>query len=213
MNFKLLGLMLFSIMLLGSVFALPPSVTMDAPFSVRDLVAGQTYLMDFNVVDYNAGIEPNPPQIKLYYSSTAGSYSNLIVWDTNLSNTTGVVCYPDQNFVTSRRCEYSWMPSVSIPTGTYWIDYNFIDTNVLGLHYYTGSSTRSFNIQLLPTGNATTGCGLIIWIVPLFGILLAFFVVMQLMAGKFSPALVTLSIGGVIGIVIVWGFGTAMCVI
>ena len=218
MNFKLFGIIFVTLFLCGTVFAEnQPDINFIYP-SGQELTP-TTITLDFNVADYNGDgvLRPVAPQLKLYYSTTPGTFQNLIVWDTNLSNNTGIVC-ADVNFFETTNCDYNWTIPSSIAAHTYYIDYNLMDHNTSsaspGYAYqpWTGYSD-SFIVQLLPSGSATTGCGLIAWIAPLFGMLLAFFVIMQLMAGKFSPALVTLSIAGIIGIVIVWGFSSAICVI
>ena len=204
-------------MLIGSAFAAfeSPSVTINLPSSGQKLTTGN-FTIDFNVIDYNATANNrvSVPQLKLYYSNTAGAFTNLIVWDTNLNNATTMTC-ADANFVNTTNCTYAWAIPTTFATGTYFIDYNLMDNNNGGTMAYTNftGSSSSFIVQQLSADSNLSGCGLIVLIVPLFGMLLAFFVVMQLMAGKFSPALVSLSIAGVIGIVIVWGFGSAICVI
>lgn len=210
MDFKLLGMLVIGLMILTTAFAYTnPTITSIKPAAGETLTPG-TYTLDFNIRDYNGTTtyQGNPPQLKIYWSQSSGAYANLIIYDTNLQNTTGVRC-ADANFFDLTDCNYTWVIPSTWSAGTYYFDYNFLDVN--GTTTYKGF-TGSSGAWSFQTMNAAS-CGLVAWIAPLFGLLLAFFVVMQLMAGKFSPAMVTMSIAAVIGIVIVWGFSSAICVI
>lgn len=66
---------------------------------------------------------------------------------------------------------------------------------------------KPFNTEGIPD------CGLYVWLAPLLGMLLALFVIMQLMTGKFSVSMVSMCVAGVIGIVIVWAFSASICVL
>ena len=120
-------LLIFSlilVLLIGGAFAVPTII----PTSIGNVQSGDTVNINFTLLDENTLDTNNfPSQLKLYYSTESGLYTNLIVSDTNLANGAIVIC-DDYNFSTTQNCYYTWtIPTLSVRS--YSIDYNFILTS------------------------------------------------------------------------------------
>lgn len=115
-----LSLMVF----LSSVFAAAPSIILDAP-------NGNQYISgDYNIAFYakDIDIESNADGtlwVDIYYSSVRFGFSNSIVNDGNLFDSSLFSC-EDQNFADYTLCTYSWDTNTVID-GNYYIDLNIHD--------------------------------------------------------------------------------------
>jgi len=88
-----------------------------------DIVGGTTSI-DFNMQDVNRTLTP---QAKIYYSASAGAYTNLIYYDTNLLDANNIIC-DSYDFTTTQNCSYSWDVN-GITDGTNYIDLNVFNTD------------------------------------------------------------------------------------
>lgn len=204
MNVKQIGLMMLVIMLSMSVFA-APAVTASNPGTLtNDTTATLTFTLKDENPDANWA-----NNLKIYYSTTSGAYQHLIVNDTNIANGLLVDCaVSDSNLLVARTCTYAWtVPSnATMPTGYYYIDYNFIPT-VPGTTGYTASTTV-FKLE------TTTGCATMLWTFGLIVLVLAAFGAMRLLNGTMDiRTLSALAITIIIGIVIITQFMQSVCVI
>lgn len=206
MNWKLLIPIMLLICLAVPVFA-APAVTSTAPSS-GTTITGTTYYLRFTLLDENGDYTKStyPDTLRIWYSTTAGAYTNLIVSDTNLTDTTSVVCSPDQNFVTARSCYYIWnVPSLS--SGFYYIDYNFRYTNdgATTYAYATGSSPA------ITIAN-NSGCGTLTWLAGLIVLIIAAFSLLQMLSGKLNVYTVAIfAVSVLIGIYIITTFTVGIC--
>jgi len=143
-------LFLTLILLSLSVFALPPALTSTSPTSGQVINGGSTINLGFTMVDYNK-VDSNmfPQIVKIYYSTTPGAQTNLIVIDLNVQDRSRITC-TDYNFFTAKACAFPWtVPGTdTIPSNTtLYIDYNFGDFNgVSGVYDYRTSSSAGFTI-------------------------------------------------------------------
>jgi hypothetical protein len=123
-----LALIIFSL----SVFAAVPDINHNTPTTGTIINGGSTITLDFNVIDYNAELNPgSPPAVTFYWSTTSGTRTNTILLDRNLYDGLLVTC-TDYNFYESQKCQYSWnVPGASsiASNSTIYVDYNFTDYN------------------------------------------------------------------------------------
>lgn len=187
------------------VFA-APSVTSTAPSS-GTTITGTSYYLRFTLVDENNEAKSTyPDTLRIWYSTTAGAYTNLIVNDLNLADTNAVVCSPDQNLFSSRSCYYLWsVPSLN--SGFYYIDYNFRYTNdgATTYAYATGSSSAV-------TIDNNSGCGTLTWLAGLIVLVLAAFALLQMLNGKINVVVLAgFAIAVLIGIYIITTFTVGIC--
>jgi len=96
-----------------------------------------TFTVDFNVVDPNR----DDLNFKLAYSSTAGSFSNVIVTNSSLSS----LC-TTTNWVRTTRCSYSW--DTTGVQGIYYLDINVFDSRLAG---HVDSSDSNFTVNFSPS--------------------------------------------------------------
>lgn len=205
MNWKLLIPVILLICLAVPVFA-APAVTSTSPSS-GTTITGTTYYLRFTLVDENNVAKSTyPDTLRIWYSTTAGAYTNLIVNDLNLADTNAVVCSPDQNLFSSRSCYYLWsVPSLN--SGFYFIDYNFRYTNDGGTTYVyaTGSSPAV-------TISNNSGCGTLTWLAGLITLVIAAFALLQMLGGKLNVyTLAAFAIIVLIGIYVITTFTVGIC--
>lgn len=206
MNFKLFGVILFSLMMLGMVFAANPTVTHVTP-TTGETLTGNNYWLTFTVQDYNSKLESaNPPILNVYYSTTAGTYKNLIIFDSNLMDTTRITCN-DKNFYNAVSCTYNWSIPSNLAVGTYYIDYNLSDYNGISSKYANYTSSSGAFIY-----NAVQGCTqFLIW-VGIIALVLIAYGLMQLVNGNVNVKMMTsLAMGIMIGLYILMIFMQGVC--
>jgi len=92
--------------------------------------------VDFNVIDPNH----DDLNFKLAYSSTAGSFQNVIVTNSSLSS----LC-TTTNWVRTTRCTYSW--NTAGVQGVYYLDINVFDSRLAG---HTDPSDSNFTVNFAP---------------------------------------------------------------
>ena len=92
-----------------------PDINMTSP--TLNLNWNGTKTITFNVQDLDA---TDTLDVNLYYSSSQGAKTNLIIQDTNLANASGITCN-DYDFTNSTTCSYSW-DTTTATDGQYYID-------------------------------------------------------------------------------------------
>lgn len=184
MDKKLLFIPLALILIACSAFAVAPALTSNLPSTGQTVYAGNAFTLDFNMVDYNqVSALAKPQTVSIYYSTTAGSFQNLIVNDTNLQDASRITCIPDYNLYSQVKCNYSWtVPGVgSITNGTYYVDYNFGDFNgTLNGYNYRTSSSAAFTV--FNAANQTGGFCSMMLLIPfmvLAGLVVSFVLFMR----------------------------------
>ena len=153
-NFFVIGLVLLFVS--GFAFADTLDINSNVPTTGQIINGGNSFGLDFNAMDGNASLTPAaPPEVTIYWSTTAGSRSNLIVADTNLYDSTGITCQK-VSFQTTTNCDYSWSVPTTIPAGTtIYIDYNYTDYN--GVAWTTVFESSSGAVIAQPMNSSMCG--------------------------------------------------------
>jgi len=100
-----------------------------------------TFTVDFNVVDPNK----DDLNFKLAYSSTAGSFQNIIVSNSSLSS----LC-TTTNWYRTTRCSYSW--DTNNASGIYYLDINVFDSRLAG---HVDSTANNFMVNFASSSTLT----------------------------------------------------------
>jgi hypothetical protein len=105
-------------------------------------INGSAYGIDFNVYSPGAGSELHA---KIAYSSSAGSFTNIIIADVNLNNDAGVAALSctDTDWSDQTTCTYNW-DTTAATDGNYYLDLN-VSTRTGGIAI--DSSDASFYID------------------------------------------------------------------
>ena len=205
MDAKKFGLILAAMLMLMVTALAAPAVTATTPGTLtNDSTATLTFTLKDENPDANWA-----NNLKIYYSTTSGGFQHLIVNDTNIANGLLVDCaVSDSNLLDARTCTYAWtVPSnATMPTGYWYIDYNFIPT-VPGTTGYTASTTV-FKVETI------TGCATMIWTFGLIALVLAAFGCMRLLQGNMDvKTLAAFAMTVIIALVIITQFMQGVCVI
>ncbi|MCX8189674.1 MAG: hypothetical protein N3F05_00375 [Candidatus Diapherotrites archaeon] len=151
---RLLLFCLFLILSKLSARATAPSVQLVAPNGgeyLRGIYDINFYAKDEDI----ASIEDGELFIDIYYSSTKGGFSNLIIKDGNLFNKNLFNCN-DTNFQDFTFCRYSWTTE-SVIDGNYFIDVNIHDSTGLNSIVSSNSGFMIDNNAPITTDNAPIG--------------------------------------------------------
>jgi len=154
---KIVLVTMLLVLICSTAFA-ASGVTTQNPTSGQTVVGDRTFLIDMNLTDSNSGLNTGSPDVlRIYYSTTPGTYQNLILYDANIQDASRVNCAKDYNLWTSTDCNYSWtIPNfLTVPMGDYYIDYNFGVFDANKYTWYTASSDRFIITQPMPTASAS----------------------------------------------------------
>lgn len=145
---------LFLLFIVLSVSAASPTAQLIKPNGGEYI--REEYDINFYAKDEDISrIEDGALFIDIYYSSTKGGFSNLIIKDGNIFNA-GLFNCSDTNFQDFTLCSYSW-DTESVIDGNYFIDINIHDGTGLSSTASSDSSFMVDNNVPTTTDNAPSG--------------------------------------------------------